>query len=223
MTIEHLWQVTQQFSLSVVRGVKSTLHTLGEGADRIGKDIDVFHFEQWKQNWEQQIRVFDEGKKAILVLFKQGYHGPLLQMIEQVMMFYHHDKNHKPNQTVGHAINDSGYAYGHYILSKRALITMANVIAHRIYSKIIKDAEKNKITRYLSYTGILLSGILLEGTIDKAIKSAQRLKSTCPRLYFKLRQSNVEMLYFLIEKPMHTYIKSICQPANRLKSQGVKK
>ncbi|OWO79156.1 hypothetical protein B5C26_21530 [Photorhabdus luminescens] len=82
-------------------------------------------------------------------------------------------------------------------IGKSIKLSVSAIITEAIYLNLIKKTiVKNIAKRFLSG---LLNIAQFYGYYEKASISANRLKITCPQLYWALYFQKLEMLYFIVE------------------------
>jgi hypothetical protein len=218
MWLKQLEHLGGDLAHSIAHGVVSTLSNLYHGAQQVEHSIDLVHLKKWSQDWRDQWHFFNESRMAVLNLFTHGHQGPLYTMIYEIIRA-HADaqaKINKHNQGEKHQAalladgdkitHASGYLYGKYFVSKRIIRRITQTVAHQVLVRfgtvVARDASQFKCP----YVGLVVSAVSIEGVVEKSIQARDRLRAQYPKLYLRLKAQHIEMLYFLVEKPMIKYV-----------------
>ena len=218
MWLKQLEHLSGDLAHSIAHGVVSTLSNLYRGAQQVEKSIDFLQLKKWSQDWRDQWHFFNESRMAVLNLFTHGHQGPLYTMIYEIIRAHaeaqaqknKHSHSEKQQATLS-AVGDkivyaSGYFYGKYFVSKRIVRRITQTIAHQVLVRfgavVAIDASQFKCP----YVGLVVSAVSIEGVVEKSIQARDRLRAQYPRLYLRLKAQHVEMLYFIVEKPMLKYV-----------------
>ena len=86
---------------------------------------------------------------------------------------------------------------------------LVGAIMSMITSKIVaKFVAQRAITLLPSATvvGVAVTGALFYGMVERASNASRRLEKVNPRLSQKLRNANLDMLYFIVEDEMAPFV-----------------
>lgn len=90
------------------------------------------------------------------------------------------------------------------LLSRQViLLVLSEKIAHSLLKGIVTGA----LTRLTVRLGVgsLTGGILIQGLLSRAAQSSRHLKIKHPKLWIELHNLELDMLYFLFDKPLSRY------------------
>lgn len=76
-------------------------------------------------------------------------------------------------------------------------------------SKVVGGMMLSFISRITlrGVTGVMTGGVVAQGVISRACEASRRLQLQNPPLWQKLRLNDYDMLYFMFEEPLQTFIK----------------
>jgi len=80
-------------------------------------------------------------------------------------------------------------------------------IGRKIVERAITRAIAQRIAKF--GVGIVLSGVLLQGMLERASNAAHSLRIEHPAIYQMIRNENLDMVYFLVEDFMKPYLDAI--------------
>jgi hypothetical protein len=108
----------------------------------------------------------------------------------------------------------AGYMAGRMIIGKRLASEIAMKIAIAIAASATfkQIAKRMGISAAVSGTGVgaPIGLLMIQGLMQHSSRASIRLKSKSPKLYTILqRNGNLQMLYFLLEKPLKKHIEAI--------------
>lgn len=112
------------------------------------------------------------------------------------------------------AFPDFVMSYGSMQIAKQAtkmatMIALTEVISSIIVNKISLDPDVLRKTKTKTITSASLIAIQIYAIVEKASRSARKLRRENSIVYNKLYQEKIEMLYFLIEKKVGVLMDSI--------------
>ncbi len=92
------------------------------------------------------------------------------------------------------------------ILTRKGIqLAISSYIGVKLTDRIMYSALIKRLIK--AGSGITLSGVMLYGIIARAGVSSRKLREKNHHLWGKLYVNDVEMLYFLFEKPLENFIK----------------
>ena len=84
---------------------------------------------------------------------------------------------------------------------------LSKLIATKIVERAITRAVAQRVAKF--GVGLVVSGVLLQGTLERASNASQRLRQDHPVIYRQIRSENLDMIYFLVEDFMTPYLAAI--------------
>lgn len=141
--------------------------------------------------------------------------NPIYKSIVSILETYY---SYFPDQVIDILAKEAGIATG-YVVGRTVIgVRLATIVATRIATAIAASAAYKQFAKRLgvsaaagsSGVGIPITMVMLQGVLQRSSNAAKRLKMKCPRLYSKLeRNGDLELIYFLIEKPLNNHIEAI--------------
>jgi hypothetical protein len=198
---------------------------LGKGIYSVGQDV-VFGFERTGEglgmgDGGRMATIGYENRAMISLIERFVKHGvksqksPLYWAIVYVLEHYY---SYFPDEAVSYLAKQAGmgaaYTGGRVIIGKK----LAEMIAMRIAAGIAASATYKVLAKRLgvsagaSATGIgtPIGLLMAQGIMQRSSHASTRLKLKVPELYVVLkRNGDLQLIYFLIEKPLKTYIDAI--------------
>ena len=91
------------------------------------------------------------------------------------------------------------------LLSRQAILL---ILSEHIAHSLLKGVVASALTRLTLRLGVgsLTGGILIQGLLSRAAESSRNLKIKHPKLWVELYNMDLDMLYFLFEKPIAHYM-----------------
>ena len=103
---------------------------------------------------------------------------------------------------------DAASKKGVFIASKvTASMGLSYYISKELTKKILANAVVKKIFRYTTSAEFTLLSI--QGLLYQAGAASDKLQKKFPIIFMEMRSQNLDMIYFLIEKPMVKYLEAI--------------
>ncbi len=224
MWAKQLEHISGEMLHSVSDGIVSTLSNLYRGAKEIGRAIDVMNFTKWRADWHDQWLFFNESRLAVFRLFSHGHEGVLFCLIQDILRdraklsssysvghTVSKDEARTLDSVNDHVIRGGGYVYGKYFISKRLIIRLAHAIAHQVMIRFGAIVASDTCEFEIPCLGLIVSAVSVEGVVRQSIEARNRLRAKNPSLYQTLKHQRIEMLYFLVEKPMEKFHMNIKQ------------
>lgn len=211
--------------MSVVDEALDISSALGNGVYAIGQDI-VFGFQRTGQGYGlgEDGRVGEigyENQAMVELLQKVAEYGitdpksPLHQVIYYVLEnYYSHLPESVLNKVASEARVGVAYAAGRLVIGKK----LARAVAVRVAVAIAATAVYKSIAVRIgvaagtSATGIGVPiGLLIgQGIMQRSSRASRRLRKKSPELYRKLRRKgDLQLLYFIVERPLEKYVEAI--------------
>lgn len=185
----------KEIALAVFDGVVSIPTDLAYGARRTFEDLGGRGSVVRKNNVAENKRVATIIDNAIK--FANTDAGPITKVLKIILEEFYQDL---PDSVIEKAAKKAGIG-ATYMTSRIATqAVLVNLIAKILTAKI----SANVIAKRLAKIGVgfALGGLIIQGMIEKASESANRLRSTHPKIYMKLKGQNIDMAYFLVEDSM---------------------
>jgi hypothetical protein len=184
-------------------GVTSVPETLLDGLKRTAEGLEFWDTEQEVKIGGQNERAF----AALKELAKYGianFNSPVEKAIRIILFHFYENLPKAEKQKVIDAISRKGI----YTTSKLATSAiLSQIIAFRVTKAIMRGAAIKMLFRVLSSAELTLLSV--QGLLYKAGAASDRLRKKYPIIFMQMRNQNVDMLYFLIEKPMAKYMDAI--------------
>ena len=108
----------------------------------------------------------------------------------------------------------AGYSAGRMLIGKK----LAEVVASKIAIAIAASSAYRQIAKRIGVSagasatgvGLPIGLLMMQGLMQRSSHAAMRLRQKSPELYFILqRNGDLQLIYFLLEKPMEKYIHAI--------------
>lgn len=188
---------------SLGEGIIALPKTLWHGIERTGQDVGLGGLNSFDEAWGQNWRLL----KLLYNIPRFAYahaQNPLVQAIEIILKHYYETLPSCARKRIAdEAINKMAYFAGKAYFNR----LFVRAIAMKISKKIIGNSVLKKIARVaVKESGLILS---IQGTIYESAQASQRLKAKFPKIYSEMKKRDLDMLYFLVEKPMAKYLNAI--------------
>ncbi|MDH2432692.1 hypothetical protein QCD60_08950 [Pokkaliibacter sp. MBI-7] len=198
---------------------------LGNGIYSVGEDI-VLGAERTGEGWglgkdgrSAEIGYENSAMKNILIDFARtsisDERNPLYKCIYNILEeYYSKFPEEILQQLASKAGVGAGYMAGRMLIGQK----LAKTIALKICTVIATTTAYKQMAKKLGVSaaasatgvGIPIGLLMLQGVMQRSSHAALRLRKKCPELFSKLHVAgNLQLLYFLVEKPMHEYISTI--------------
>lgn len=198
---------------------------LGKGIYSVGQDI-VLGVERTGEGLglgdNGRVSTIGYENRAMVTLIEEfikyginDKRSPLYKSIAHVLEHYY---SYFPDEAITYlskqAAVGAGYTAGRMLIGKK----LAAAIATRIAMAIAASAAYRQIAKRIgvsagaSATGIgtPIGLLMMQGLMQRSSHASLRLRMKSPKLYGLLRQNgNLQMLYFLLEKPLEKHIEGI--------------
>ncbi|WP_241640301.1 hypothetical protein [Rosenbergiella epipactidis] len=181
---------------SILEGIASLPNDIYLGIERTLQDLAILSSDQ-----KLQQRNIDDDKRMIRALEK--IHDNRNYLITMARLIIKNSLSYLPDNLVkeiaGRCIVTSAS-----LLSRQAiLLVLSEQIAHSLLKGIVTGA----LTRLTVRLGVgsLTGGILIQGLLSRAAESSRNLKVKHPKLWVELYNLELDMLYFLFDKPIYHY------------------
>lgn len=96
---------------------------------------------------------------------------------------------------------NSGVKFGS---NKAAQITLSTYLGRKLTERIMAGVVAKRLAKF--GVGALLSVVLLQGMMERASNASERLRMANPGLYRRLKQENLDMVYFLTEEELAPFV-----------------
>lgn len=152
-------------------------------------------------------------------LFKYGVtapESPLFKIVSEIMAKYYENVPEDLLKKIAKAaaISVGGYTVGRMVIGK----TVATAIAKKVAVKVAQTTAYKQFAKKLGVSaaagstgiGIPITLTMFQGVAQRSSHASKRLREGHPMLYRDLRrQKGLDMLYFLVEKPLKPYLDGI--------------
>jgi hypothetical protein len=189
-------------------GLVRTGEDLGLGNDcqeryKNFKQLDECQFDSVKQAWGENVRLFFLLIKVGRFVFSD-YRNPVLQAVEIILKHYYETLPECAKRALIKKLALKAASAGtHFGLSYLLARTVSKTISNRIAKT---EATKKLISSSVKAAGLFLT---IQGAIYTSAQASRRLRAKYPQIYFEMKKHDLDMLYFLIEKPMAKYLNAI--------------
>ena len=186
-----LWEIGK----AVVSGVLQIPADLYYGGRRTLEDVGVFGAEVRRQNAEERARV---GKLIIETIRNRATITRLTEIVVQDFM-------EKLPDSTQDKLHDSLKLAGIKTASKKGTqLTLSSYIGRKLTEKIVTNLLAKRLAKF--GVGVALSAVLIQGMIERASNASQRLAKANPALFRKLKQANLDMIYFMAEEQLAPFV-----------------
>jgi hypothetical protein len=203
----NFWGIFKAFE----QGVLSLPETFWHGIERTGQDIGLEGITSFEEAWGQNWRLMVLLEKTVKYGVMGAKHSPLIEAMIIILERYYHSLPQKEKKEVDSKLQK-------VVARKLGKLTAGTLfsigVAKRISNKIIVDSFLRGLAKNLvKGVGTILS---IQGIIYTSAQASQRLKYKYPKIYFKMKEKDLDMLYFLLEKPMQKYLRAIKKNGRKL-------
>lgn len=172
----------------------------------------------------RQLQIGAENERAAKLLYEAltkapgAANHPLTRIVTQIVIRYY---DALPDEMVDALARKAGIVVGHaaakVAVKSQVKAMLVKHVAPKIATKIAASAVYRSIATRLGVTagatvsgvGTLLGLVLMQGLLQRGSVASQRLLSMAPDLHQIMRQDGLDMIYFLVEKPMQKQIQAI--------------
>lgn len=198
---------------------------LGKGVYSVGQDV-VFGMQRTGEglglgNDGRMAKIGYENRAMVTLIegfFKYGASDRRSPLYKSIVYVLEHYYSYFPDNAIAELAKQAGigagYTAGRMVIGKK----LAEAIATRIAVAIAASAAYRQIAKRIgvsvgaSATGIgtPIGLLMMQGLMQRSSRAAMRLRMKSPQLYFILqRNGDLQLLYFLLEKPLEKYIHAI--------------
>jgi|GEM_PF-5715676 hypothetical protein len=184
----------------VERSVVRVPVNLFNGVKEIGKMSGFSGKRKFFSSWLSNIRFVEFLYALIKTPFVQ--HGPLYRIIYIIVKVY-------LEQFPEDALKKTAEGLGLLFARRAGKIILVPVLAEFLTEQIMCACGVKLALREVlsSVVGAALAIALYEGTVEQAEAASKLLKAHHPNIYHELRIRNLDMGYFMVEKPLNTFLK----------------
>ncbi|MBN1089892.1 MULTISPECIES: hypothetical protein [Pantoea] len=128
-------------------------------------------------------------------------HEPIRQLITIVINDFYAKLDNESKQAI-----DSKLGYGAGRMGGRigSQFFLAQFIAKRILTRILTVEAFKRFVRVGS--SLSLNILMVQGLIEEASVASRRMQNRFPMTYSKVSRMNLDMVYFLVERPLEPYL-----------------
>ena len=211
--------------MSFIEGSIDVAVALGKGVYSVGEDIALGVQRTGEGlglgNDGRMVNIGYENRAAASLLhdafkYAMSDHGnPLYKSILLVLEHYY---SYFPESAITLLANKAGiaagYSAGRMLIGKK----LAEVVASKIAIAIAASSAYRQIAKRIGVSagasatgvGLPIGLLMMQGLMQRSSHAAMRLRQKSPELYFILqRNGDLQLIYFLLEKPMEKYIHAI--------------
>ena len=198
---------------------------LGKGIYSVGQDV-VLGIERTGEglglgNDGRSVAIGYENKAMVALVedfIKFGVseqRSPVYKSIVHVLEYYY---SYFPDEAISYLAKQTGigagYTVGRMLIGKKLAASVATRIAVAIAASTAykQIAKRIGVSAGASVTGIgtPIGLLMMQGFMQRSSHASVRLKNKSPKLHSILqRNGNLQLLYFLLEKPLEKYIVAI--------------
>lgn len=182
-------------ALGILDGIASIPHSLYLSAVRTVEGTGLIE-RSYRQRNEYETERFFRAFKSLT-----SHEEPIRQLITIVITDFYA----KLDEDGKKAINDKLY----YSDAKLGSRTGAQFLLTRTISdKIITSLRTQKLASAIVRGGatVGLNIVMVQGLIEEAARASRRMKEKYSSTYMKVSPMNLDMVYFLVERPLEPYL-----------------
>ncbi|SBS39862.1 hypothetical protein MSP8887_04042 [Marinomonas spartinae] len=190
----------KEISTAVFDGIISIPTDLFHGVIRTYEDVGGKGKKVRLENLEEDKRALKIIENAIK--YARSDTGPIAQIVKIILEEFYKDI---PDSIIGEVAKKLGVGAVYMGSRTTTQAIIVKIVSTKLTNQIaIKIVSKN-FTRGI--VGFSLGALVIQGVIEKASNSAKELKRTHPEIYRKLRERDLDMAFFLVEKPFSKLLK----------------
>jgi len=181
---------------SILEGIASLPNDIYLGIERTLQDLALLSGDQ-----KLQQRNINDDKRMFRALEK--IHDNRNYLVTMARLIIKNSLSYLPD-TLLKEIAGRFFVTSVSLLSRQViLLVLSEKIAHSLLKGIVTGA----LTRLTVRLGVgsLTGGILIQGLLSRAAESSRHLKVKHPKLWMELYNLELDMLYFLFDKPISRY------------------
>lgn len=176
-------------------GFISIPQNIGAGVRRTFEDVGLLGEKRRSRNIAENKRAYNAIRKAIE--FARSDAGPIAQAVRIILNEFYDEV---PDPVITEAARKAGVASTYLTTRVATQLALVNLISRKLTSQIATKIVARSLTRI--GVGITVSAVIIQGMLENASTASQRLRKQHPAIYQKLRENNLDMIYFMIEDPM---------------------
>jgi len=201
-------------SVALGKGIYSVGEDIVYGVDRTGEGLGLGE--------DGRVATIGYENRAMVTLIENfisygvsDKRSPLYKSIVYVLEHYY---SYFPDNAISHLSKQAGigagYTLGRMVIGKK----LATAIATRIAAAIAASAAYKQLVKRIgvsagaSATGVgtPIGLLMMQGFLQRSSLASSRLRHKSPKLYSTLqRNGDLQLLYFLLEKPLQKHIDAI--------------
>jgi hypothetical protein len=197
---------------SLGKGFGSFFISLDDGFDRTKIDVGLEGDEKRKESWADKAGLVEQIYKT--VENHDSELSPAFAITSVILKNYY---NVLPPEALEYLLKKSGLYAAHYagrtygakyLTMKTAKILVQSLTVKMSPAVFLENPEGLAGTA-IKIAGRVVDVFLLDAIFDSSAKSARYLKINYPKIYQELKVRSLEMLFFLIRKPLQKYLDAI--------------
>lgn len=185
----------QDVAWAAFDGFISIPQNIGAGIGRTFEDVGFQGNEARLKNIAENKRAYNVIRKA--VNFARSDSGPVAQAVKIILTEFYDEM---PDHVITEAAKSAGVASTYMTTRIATQFALVNIISKKLTSQIATKVIARSLTRV--GVGFTVSALIVQGVLENASASSQRLRRQHPQIYSKLREKDLDMIYFMIEEPM---------------------
>jgi hypothetical protein len=188
---------------ALAEGVISVPVSLWDGAKRTGEGLAFWNAQEEVKIGRQNDRAF-HAVKGLIDYGIYKFDSPLQKLVRIILFHYYESLSSSDKEVLQEAVGKKMI----YLSSR--IYTSANLsveVAARLTSKIVATSAVKSL--YRNVTKIEFTLLTAQGLLYKAGAASDRLKAKFPKIWHELMLKDLDMLYFIVEKPMQKYLEAI--------------
>jgi hypothetical protein len=201
-----LGEVVADVGQDIVFGLERSAQSLGAGED--GRQAEI---------GAENERAFDVICEALSRAPGAANH-PLTRIVAHIMTRYY---DALPDEMIDALARKAriviGTTVARQLVKRQVKAMLVRTVVPRIAASIASSAIYRGIATRLgvsagataSGVGTLLGLVLFQGLLQRASEASRRLRSVAPDLHHILQRDGLDMIYFLVERPMASHIQAI--------------
>ncbi len=190
---------------SIVSGVVSIPADLYHGAKRTAEDVGLMGRSVRLQNHEERlrlIRLIGEVFRNREILLR-----PVSIILDHFFELLPDDALQRMIKAAPGIADSAAPGVARMVARSQAKKQLTILIGKKIVEKAITRAVAQRIAKF--GVGVVLTGVLLQGMLERASNASHRLRKDHPEIYRQIRGENLDMVYFIVEDFMAPYLQAI--------------
>lgn len=180
---------------AILEGIVMIPVDLYYGGRRTAEDMGVFGGDTRRQNAGERDRV------AIMIAEAVRNRRLIARTVEIAITDFLDKLPADSQEKIRQSAVRSGVKFAS---NKAAQITLSTYLGRRLTERIVARAVAKRLAKF--GVGFAVSAVLIQGMIERASNASKRLEAANPALHRKLKQENLDMIYFVAEEDLAPFV-----------------